>query len=81
MASRSTSRQLTLQKNFKLGLFYFPRDNSLEQARTSQVIQGQVETGQMVRVNWNKEHLGLPAKILALSGKSLPFAIYKFVGT
>ena len=66
----STTRlQVSSLRLAKFGLFYFPTDGTLEQAKTSQVIEGPAKKGSMVQIRWNKEHPILPAKVMALSGK------------
>ena len=42
-------------KSVKYVLFYFPLDNTLEPAKTSQIISGManVKKGAMVKVNWD----------------------------
>ena len=58
-------------KSYKYALFYFPLDNTLEPAKTSQIISGManVKKGAMVEVNWDVGDPKLPAKIIALAGK------------
>ena len=63
------SRHLAL-KSCKYALFYFPLDNTLEPAKTSQIISGMsnVKNGALVELNWDVGNPILPAKIIALAG-------------
>jgi len=56
-------------KKRKYGVLFFPEENTVVHAPTSNIVDGIIEEGNQVRIKWVNEEV--PAKVLRLTGTFL----------